>query len=729
MISEKITILLYIDFYRMSFGKVSALPKRTFGEREKSDFLLSLQQVDWSGVDALALSEGPDVAYSAFINQYMILYDKFFPYKTHIKSGKLNTPRQPWMTTALLNSCKRKSKLYKKYLKNPSDLNKSKFTKFRNRFKLVRKECEARYYTERFAQCTNNLSGNCKIVKQLLNSKGDTNLPDAFLNGNTELKDPYAIANAFNDYFINIGPSLANTISPSSNSFANFMPNPPSCSFGLLSKSKYEITTTATTLKTTMSTGVDDIKPSIAMLSIDHIAAPLASIINSSFNSGLVPNALKIAKVIPIYKSGEKNSIANYRPISILPFFSKIMANRLTKYLSDYSLLSSTQYGFQRGLSTYMALLDLQSNISEAMNNNMFSIGVFFDISKAFDTVNHDILLSKLDNFGIRGVVKSWFTDYLNNITQFVLVKGVTSITSRITCGVPQGSILGPLLFLIYLNDLTLISSCLKFILFADDTNVILSHRSITKLFEIMNYELLKVADWFNVNKLVLNSGKTNYILFHSVRKKASSNAILINNKPLKQLESIKLLGVIIDSHLSWKDHITLITNKISKKLGIISRIKHYLPFHVLLNLYYTLIFPYLSYCNIVWGSNYPSYLLPLVILQKRIIRIVCNLPCLASTKTCFFNFNILTLDNRPYKQLPSPVIHVSALQQSISQTRFLSPPYWITNTYSFHKVCAPFEASICPNTGQAIFNHVQWTSTMEQITRVCKQFEVHRFL
>src|SRR6218665_2057073 len=176
----------------MPIGKVNALRKRTFGEREKSDFLVSLQQVDWSGVDVLALSEGPDVAYSAFINQNMTLY-KFFPYKTNIKSGKLNTTRQPWMTTALIKSCKRKSKLYKKYLKNPSDLNKSKFTKFRNRFKLVRKECDARYYTERFAQCTNNLSGTWKIIKQLLNSKGDTNLPDAFLNGNTELKDPYAI--------------------------------------------------------------------------------------------------------------------------------------------------------------------------------------------------------------------------------------------------------------------------------------------------------------------------------------------------------------------------------------------------------------------------------------------------------------------------------------------------------------------------------------------------------
>src|SRR6218665_2878615 len=136
------------------------------------------------------------------------------------------------------------------------------------------------------------------------------------------------------------------------------------------------------------------------------------------------------------------------------------------------------------------------------------------------------------------------------------------------------------------------------------------------------------------VNKLVLNSGKTNYNLFHSVRKMASSNAILISNKPLKQLESTKFLGVIIDFHLSWKDHITLITNKISRNLGIISGFKYCLPLHVLLNMYYTLIFPYLSYCNIVWGSNYLSYLLPLVILQKRITRIVCNLPYLASTKT-----------------------------------------------------------------------------------------------
>lgn len=140
---------------------------------------------------------------------------------------------------------------------------------------MVRKECEVRYYAERFAQCTNNLSGTWKIIKQLLNSKGDSNLPDAFLNGNVELKDPYAIANAFNEYLINIGPSLANAIPPSSNTFAKLMPNPPSYSFGLLPTSKHDVIITAATLKTTMSTGADDIKPSIAILSIDHICSSI----------------------------------------------------------------------------------------------------------------------------------------------------------------------------------------------------------------------------------------------------------------------------------------------------------------------------------------------------------------------------------------------------------------------------------------------------------------------
>ena len=237
------------------------------------------------------------------------------------------------------------------------------------------------------------------IIKQILNFKGDSGLPDSFMLGDRVSSDPLTIANAFNDYFTDIGPTLANKIPHSSKTMGEFMPHPPSCSFGLLPTSPQEVMEVAALMGKSVSTGAHDINPTIAISTISLIATPLTSIINSSFKHGLVPTDLKIAKITPIFKAGDKNLITNYRPISVLPFFSKIMeklmANRLTAYLSKYVPISATQYGFQRGLSTYMALMDMQTNISEAMNQNKFSLGVFFDISKAFDTVNHKLLIKK----------------------------------------------------------------------------------------------------------------------------------------------------------------------------------------------------------------------------------------------------------------------------------------------------------------------------------------------
>src|SRR6218665_2098176 len=161
-----------------------------------------------------------------------------------------------------------------------------------------------------------------------------------------------------------------------------------------------------------------------------------------------------------------------------------------------------------------MALIDIQTSISDAMNSNKYSLGVLFDISKAFDTVNHALLINKLEYYGTRGVAKQWFVYYLRNRSQFVSLKGITSPSLEITSGIPQGSILGPILFLIYLSDLSRVSNKLKLIMFADDTNAFLSHNSLDVLFDIMNSDLCKLVEWFHINKLSLNSDKTNYILF-----------------------------------------------------------------------------------------------------------------------------------------------------------------------------------------------------------------------
>lgn len=450
---------------------------------------------------------------------------------------------------------------------------------------------------------------------------------------------------------MNIAQVLAEKISASPSDFKRHLKPSLLGSFGLSSTCPEEVISVSQTIRTTHSKGVDDIDPYIASLSIGSVATPLAEIINCSFSAGEFPQALKIAKVIPIYKKGKRDDLTNYRPISILPYFSKyfekLMYNRLYEYIVKNNILFPTQHGFQSGHSPYMSLLNMQDKIANAVENNEYSLGVFFDLAKAFDTVNHNILLRKLENYGIRNTQLNWFSSYFEGRLQYVYCRGARSALRTILHGVPQGSNLGPLLFLIYINDLPNVSNSLFFILFADDTNVFFSHKSLDTLFQIVNTELELVAEWFSDNRLTVNLDKTNYILFKSHRKTGSSHGhhkICINSISLSRVSSTRFLGVYVDQHLDWKDHINNISSKVARNVGILARASHFLSQTVKIKLYYALVFPYLAYCNLVWASTYNSRLLRLITLQKRAIRIIAGVPYGSHTKQLFLDLNLLNV-------------------------------------------------------------------------------------
>ena len=216
---------------------------------------------------------------------------------------------------------------------------------------------------------------------------------------------------------------------------------------------------------------------------IDIVSTPLAHIINLSISNGIVPDEMKIAHVIPLYKSGDCELIVNYRPVSILPSFS----NRLLNYIDKHEILCNSEYGFRKQHSTTLALIDMYDKISSSIDQGKCSVGVFLALSKAFDTVNHDILLNKLDYYGIHGLSLDWFKSYLTNRSQFVEFNGASSSSKFISCGVPQGSILGPLLFLLYINDLSKVSDLVEFILFADDTNIFCVEKDLYSLSIMLN--------------------------------------------------------------------------------------------------------------------------------------------------------------------------------------------------------------------------------------------------
>ena len=341
-------------------------------------------------------------------------------------------------------------------------------------------------------------------------------------------------------------------------------------------------------------------------------------------------------------------TLNNYRPISTLPIFSKIlerlMYNRLLSYINKNNILYSHQFGFRTNHGTDLALISLVDYISNALSQGELVCGVFLDFSKAFDTINHKILLNKLYKYGIRGILLNLFDDYLSQREQYVTINEINSDKCKITCGVPQGSVLGPLLFLLYVNDLANVSKLLFPILFADDTSVFLSDKNINTLISTVNQELEKIIDWLCINRLSLNIDKTNFMIFTLKIKISNDISVKLNGKAVNRVGSVKFLGVVIDYNLSWQPHLQYLKNKISKGLGILCKGRKIFKRSTLLTLYYSFIYPYFTYCLEVWGSASNCYLWSVVKLQKRAIRIISSANYRSPTEPLFKSLNVLPL-------------------------------------------------------------------------------------
>ena len=282
-------------------------------------------------------------------------------------------------------------------------------------------------------------------------------------------------------------------------------------------------------LKTNRSAGYDDISYNVVKNCFGELCDlcdPLLHIFNLSYSSGIFPDSLKIGKVTPKYKAGNSSDLDNYRPISVLLCFSKILEriiyNIVYTYLQKNKILYCKQFGFQAGHFTDHAIIQLLNQIYENFEENKYTLGVFIDLSKAFDTVDHKRLLSKLEIHGINGNMLKWFESYLTNRKQYIQIDKETKIALQdVTCGAPQGLMLGPLLFLIYVNDLQYASNLIEPIMFADDTNLFYAERDKKKFFQMVNNELQKIFQWFISNKLSINLSKTKYLFFKNQAKEA----------------------------------------------------------------------------------------------------------------------------------------------------------------------------------------------------------------
>ena len=451
------------------------------------------------------------------------------------------------------------------------------YKKKKNKLTNMLRISEKNYYKHILDKNRNNLSKLWKSLNVVLARKKNTIKNTIFKHNDKEISNNNDIANHFNNYYLNMAKDLQKKITAQTRDPCSYMKDQNKSSIFLTPTNEDEIVQIISSLKNSAS-GHDQIDAKIVKLIKHNISAPLVHICNLSFSQGQIPDDLKIAKVIPIYKKGDRSLFTNYRPISILPVFSKIIErlayNRIVQFLEQNNILSENQFGFRKGRSTDTAILSLVESFYEAIEEDKIMIGLFIDFSRAFDTISHPILLKKLAYYGFRGIALEWVANYLCNRQQYVVHNNVKSRMGKIALGVPQGSILGPLLFLLYINDICNISKNVSTILFADDTNIFATGKNITEVTRIMNYEINLINQWIQSNKLSLNIDKTNYMIMSAPRSKIKTDEcnIMIDGKNIVRVPRTKFLGIILDENMSWKYHIEYICNKVSKCIGILLR-------------------------------------------------------------------------------------------------------------------------------------------------------------
>ena len=401
-------------------------------------------------------------------------------------------------------------------------------------------------------------------------------------------------------------------------------------------------------LRTNKAIGLDNISARLLKDSASAISKSLTKLFNQSLVTRTFPSLWKFGKVSALFKKGDRCDPNNYRPITVLPTLSKILEkavhNQLYYFLNDNKIITSKQFGFRPKLSTNTALTHFTDNVLLNMDSGRLTGAVFLDLSKAFDTVDHNLLLHKLKSVGLSEDTVNWFQSYLANRKQRTSVGDTLSVAVPITVGVPQGSILGPLLFLIYVNDLPSCQLASEIILYADDTVIYYSSTDLFDLESKLNSDLATISNWFSSNLL------SNFVIFGNSRKLKLVNevSLKVNSTAIDRSDSFKYLGVVINQTMSWSEHIDTISTKINQRIGMIKRIRHLLPLHAKLTLYNCLIIPLFDYGDTVWGDkNNDTLMGQLQVLQNKAAKVLLNLPPRSSSTEALDRLDLKTLSQR----------------------------------------------------------------------------------
>lgn len=621
-----------------------------------TNFEKLLQVIQSEKWDELYEQTDVNLALDYFITILKKRVDECTDFK-QIKNNAKTRKLKPWMTKGLLVSIRKRDNMHKRIVRLSRDIYcfgneietlKEKYKLYRRYLSRLINQTKWSYYKKIMQENCNNPKKFWGIINELTGrlKKNFGSIKNLINADNSATDEPKMIANAFVNYFASVGEQLASEVRPSAKpKYSGLCRSNSQCaSMFLTPVSAQEVMDHILELKDGTATGIDGIKVEVIKAVRFYVAGPLSQIFNLCFQTGMYPNKFKAAIIVPIYKAGSRNKTENYRPISLLPQCSKIlekcMKSRIMGFLMQNNLISENQFGFLKNKSTDDAIYKLTTFLYNALDSSHKALAIFLDLAKAFDTVDHCILLSKMEGIGIRGLPLALFKSYLSSRTQMVRIDGEFSIPNAITLGVPQGTVLGPVLFLIYINDLCDLKISGEVLSYADDTVLLFKDLSWPLVYRRANIGLSIVYDWLNDNILTLNKSKTVYIPFCVDKKTLPPANLTVKLHSLlcdpnidcacTSLNSVlhtKYLGITVDNHLKWSEHISETVRKTRNLLNVFYSLRRVTSLNVLLQIYKALAQSVMQYGIIGWGGANNARIAPLCIMQKRLLKTILNKP------------------------------------------------------------------------------------------------------
>jgi Reverse transcriptase (RNA-dependent DNA polymerase)/Endonuclease/Exonuclease/phosphatase family len=536
-----------------------------------------------------------------------------------------------WMTEKTIELICLKDKLLNKRRKKPrSQLIKDRLAKISGDLDTASKKDFVRHIQQKTE--TRDSKKLWKNLNHILGRKSDRGEITLKTRDGTSLTNPSEVSEQFNVFFSNCATDLMNQLQNDSSAL------PPSTSVKdsifLIPPDHEEIHSIIRGLKNGSAAGHDGIGPKVLKQLASHLVPLLVHLIKVIFETGVYPSTFKLAIVTPVYKSGSKSCVDNYRPISVLSVLNKIVERvihkRLFSFLDDHlHILYSHQFGFRPRSSTENACIELTNIISHALDEGKFATAVFMDLKKAFDIVDHRLLLGVLEQYGVRGQARELFQSYLSDRRQMVKVGTTRSKPSKISTGVVQGSCLGPLLFLLFINSIGSLRTSGRIFLFADDAVLVNIHKKADEVVPALVSDMKPVLNFLAQRKMILNSSKTNFMLFSSPHKKIDFpySISVTEGLDIKRVSTFKYLGLHLDESLKWNEHLRHLEKKLSSTNGLLWKLRYFLPQHAKRTVFDSLFQSHVYYLVPIWGLVNCSLLKNTQVLQNRALRNVYDLP------------------------------------------------------------------------------------------------------